>query len=458
MRLFPQEPQIGNHDGFTKENDIFQREALGQGMTKLVTRVEHPLVIALDGKWGSGKTVFLKQWAGELRKKNFPVIYYDAFANDHFEDAFLALSSEIVGLLKEHEIKGGKEKIEKTIKKIAKIAAPAIAKAGIQIATGGLVNATGINVSSDAISENTAEAYEKYLNKQISETENRKQDIENFKTALSELPSLLTQPSDKEENVQKNENKPLIFIIDELDRCRPDYALNILERIKHFFSVLNVHFVFGVNLEQLENSIKASYGGDLDATTYLQKFIHLTVPLVQVPDRNNLTDLDKYVEYIKSNLNCHEEDFETLEYAGKIILRIARLNSLSLRQVERIFSILALTLASTQNNQLRIPALLAGLSVLRVIQPESFIKAKQGGLRFEDVQDILHLDTSSDGNLEVNYWLYVTGQETDIDETLNNEFFRYQQFEKTKILPNIANYVIDRIYHTGEDFKDLPST
>lgn len=62
---------------------------------------------------------------------------------------------------------------------------------------------------------------------------------------------------------------PLIIVIDELDRCRPDYALSVLEIIKHFFSLPGIHFVFGVNLEALENSVRCRYGPGIDAHGYL---------------------------------------------------------------------------------------------------------------------------------------------------------------------------------------------
>ena len=66
------------------------------------------MVIALDGPWGSGKSVYVKQWAGFLREKDAPVIYFDAFSNDHYEDAFLALAAQIYQAAK--STLGGKEK------------------------------------------------------------------------------------------------------------------------------------------------------------------------------------------------------------------------------------------------------------------------------------------------------------------------------------------------------------
>src|SRR5690242_6307744 len=98
MRLFLPEIEIGETEGFTPEKDIFGRAVLGQRLINLIANVSDPLVVAVDAEWGSGKTVFLRMWAGELRKKSYPVIYFDAFQNDYSNDAFGAIAGEIVGL------------------------------------------------------------------------------------------------------------------------------------------------------------------------------------------------------------------------------------------------------------------------------------------------------------------------------------------------------------------------
>jgi hypothetical protein len=74
MRIFPRPLEVGPEDGF--KNDSFEKEKLGDALTNLVSNVTDPLVIALDAPWGSGKTTFLKMWAGALRKNGFPVVFF----------------------------------------------------------------------------------------------------------------------------------------------------------------------------------------------------------------------------------------------------------------------------------------------------------------------------------------------------------------------------------------------
>ena len=71
----------------------------------------------------------------------------------------------------------------------------------------------------------------------------------------------------------------MVFFVDELDRCRPTYAVELLERIKHLFEVDNIVFVLALSTGQLESSIRSLYGDGLDAPGYLRRFIDLEYPL-----------------------------------------------------------------------------------------------------------------------------------------------------------------------------------
>ena len=106
MHIFQPQLEIGDEEGFSTEKDIFNLKEFGQSLMDLNERVEDPLVIALDGPWGSGKSTFIKMWLGLLRQNNFPVIYFDAFVNDHIEDAFTAIAGEVIALADENDAEG----------------------------------------------------------------------------------------------------------------------------------------------------------------------------------------------------------------------------------------------------------------------------------------------------------------------------------------------------------------
>lgn len=96
------------------------------------------------------------------------------------------------------------------------------------------------------------------------------------------------------------ENKPLVFIVDELDRCRPNYAVSILEQIKHFFSVKNIVFVLSIDKEQLGHAVKGVYGSDcIESDEYLRRFIDIEY---SIPD----PEPGKYLEFLYQYYKFHE--------------------------------------------------------------------------------------------------------------------------------------------------------
>ena len=156
MKIFPPELEIGPTEGFDPQKDIFGRKELGEGLTNLFTNVEQPLVIALDGQWGSGKTTFLKMLAGHLRNAGFPVVEFDAFANDYIDDAFAAIAGEIISLTDEIKAQE-KTKVDDFKEKAitaGKVIMRAFLKIGTKVLTAGALNAADLEeFSKDAANE-----------------------------------------------------------------------------------------------------------------------------------------------------------------------------------------------------------------------------------------------------------------------------------------------------------------
>jgi len=452
MRIFPPELEIGSNEGFDPKKDIFKRAELGRGLTNIVSTVAESLVIALDAQWGSGKTTFLKMWAGELRKAGIPVIYFDAFANDYAEDAFTALAGEIVELVEEAK-KGktpsGKKFLERAVD-AGKIVLRSGLKIGVKAATMGALDAADLKTLESDVASETSALADKYVGELLTKQREKKATIAAFRQALAELPTFLTTDQLGSEQPE-SEAKPLIFIIDELDRCRPLFALEILERVKHFFAVPSVHFVLGVNLAQLQNSVVVAYGQGIDAHTYLQKFIHLTVVLDRGADYRSERVSKKYIDFLASQLRFRPEDNRTVELCMELIEYVADERDLSLRTIERVFSALAIALAVTDDRSFRLPPVLAGLCVLKVICPDLFRKAKKGSLTFVDVQEVFFSREGEDEKHRLqwskDWWQFCTDptmpQERVNELARNSGVFRYS-LEREKIVAFTANHIIDR--------------
>lgn len=74
----------------------------------------------------------------------------------------------------------------------------------------------------------------------------------------------------------------LVVFIDELDRCKPSFAIEMLERIKHYFDDERIIFVVSLNKEQLIHTISNYYGSEFDATRYLNRFFDVSINLPEI--------------------------------------------------------------------------------------------------------------------------------------------------------------------------------
>lgn len=231
----------------------------------ILNAIDDSCSIALNSEWGNGKTFFVKQvkllldYSNDLSdiddetrdklsffkdsykcNESFSTVYYDAWENDNEEDPILSLIyATILSDQTDHEPAGFNKLIEKT---------PAIIDA-----------LAGKNISSILKSDNT----------NIWSSFKKTQDIHSL---ISEFIDAL---------IEERGNRLVIFI-DELDRCKPIYAVQLLERIKHYFNDDRITFVFSVSISQLQHTIKSYYGNDFDATRYLDKFFDLRIALSNI--------------------------------------------------------------------------------------------------------------------------------------------------------------------------------
>ena len=81
----------------------------------------------------------------------------------------------------------------------------------------------------------------------------------------------------------------MVVFIDELDRCKPDYAIHLLERIKHYFGNERITFIFSLNMDELQHTIRKFYGNDFDACRYLERFFDFRIELPK-PDMRRFYD------------------------------------------------------------------------------------------------------------------------------------------------------------------------
>ena len=226
----------------------------------------------------------------------------------------------------------------------------------VKKATLGLVEGSDIEELKDLkddLANDASEGISKIIEQKLDRHEKETGIIEIFKRELEGFA----------EEIKIKTKAPLIFIIDELDRCRPDYALEVIEKIKHFFSVKNLVFVLVMHKYQLECAVKSIYGNEIDAVTYLQKFINLECALPKNADQHN-SDYKKYCDYLY--LNHDLDTWKDRDELQRSMISFSEGLGLSLRDLEKCYINLILFYSSVSKGTLRIPVLIAFLSILKI--------------------------------------------------------------------------------------------
>ena len=260
----------------TRENlmETFLMDTLGRnkdifGFADILNSLDDSCSVAIDGSWGSGKTFFVNQVKMFLDANNNHVgamseedkasiisewkkhnrhcepdyqlhvsVYYDAWENDNDEDPILSLIYAILKNVNE----------DFSIPKDADF---------IEFAANLLEFFTGKNWNALIDGFRSEDPLDELRKAKAIEAE-----IKRFLDAI----------------LEERGNRLVIFV-DELDRCKPSYAVRLLERIKHYFCNDRITFVFSINTNELQHTIKRYYGDEFDACRYLDRFFDLRVSL-----------------------------------------------------------------------------------------------------------------------------------------------------------------------------------
>ena len=321
MKIRPFDPHVPTDE----DADAFANCALGRResadvLTQFVTNVSTPCVLAIDSPWGTGKTCFVNMWRQDLTNKGGQTLYFNAWESDFANDPFTAMVGELMESFGQRTDLGEKvEKFKNSAIHVAKRVIPIAAK----IAT---LNALDLDKEQAEFASlgQLSEALASDLIKSYGED---KKAIDEFRDALQNL------VSDCESS--------LVFFVDELDRCRPTFAIELLEKIKHLFSVQGVVFVLSVNREELSHSIQALYGANFDANNYLHRFIDIDYRLPK-PEQGVFANFLIEELGIKSSLKrvAHQGS----RYGISDLSDFYELFDMPLRQQIRLMSRIAITL------------------------------------------------------------------------------------------------------------------
>ena len=309
------------------EDDIFKNDKLKRrdsiiDLSQLIKSNLEPLVLSINASWGSGKTTFVKLWQAYLKKEcNVNSIYFSAWEDDFSKEPLISILGELNNYIEKTypantPVPQGFNKAIKMTGKVLKRGIPAVIKGS----TAGLIDL-------DAGFEEAISSMSEESTKELIENYSKDKDIlKEFKNTLENVLSKM------------DEDKPFIIFIDELDRCRPLYSIELLERIKHVFGIKRLIFVLSIDKVQLSESIKSQYG-NINTNSYLKRFIDLEYTL----SNPNLKDFCDYL-YDEFNLEniLISKGIEskgrnhTFHYLS-VMKKLALTFQLSLRDIEQVF-------------------------------------------------------------------------------------------------------------------------
>lgn len=259
LKSKPPKFQHNHYDPFY--SDKLERVYSAELLTNLIDSFDENAVIALDSKWGSGKSTFITMWSNmlELQEYGYKTIILNAWENDYSDDVMPFLISEIGSGIDKYRDDNNSQVTLNGLKEAGTYLFKSSFANAIKFASNGIIN-PGVEYEK-LVDQLTT----KFSNEEINNYIKAKNQLINFKITLNKAIKEISN------------EKPLILFIDELDRCRPIFAIEILEKIKHFFNVDNVIFVIAIDKEQLSHSIGSVYGDGIDSSGYLKRFLILNI-------------------------------------------------------------------------------------------------------------------------------------------------------------------------------------
>jgi len=327
---------IWNNDKLNRENEAkYLIEYL-----KNVYKADNSssFVLNINSEWGFGKTYFLKNLKLELENADHKVMYFDAWQNDYTKEPLLAFIAEINDSFKSF-FTVRQTKSKKFLNNLFKSSLPILVAVLSKKLTGYSLENLKEHLESED-SEDKGDVDKKLIKASVStlmskateialeEHSTAKKSILEFKDNMRKLIFYIEELSSIE--------LPIYILIDELDRCRPNYAIELLENIKHLFDIQGLFFVIATDSKQLSHSVNAVYGSKFKSEQYLKRFFDREYTL----DEPNVYD---YVLFLleKYNMLEHKELYTALDDYGykdvnknvKIIELYAKFFKLSLRDI-----------------------------------------------------------------------------------------------------------------------------
>ena len=431
-------PEIKINASNPFQNDKLHRKDDIKTLTKIVNVFEGGAVISVNGVWGSGKSIFLKLWKQFLSNKHYPVIYYNAWEDDISEEPLFSMIKNL------KSIANTESSFDTLVEKAGKFFAGALFGA-VKSVTG-----FGGKVLSDSINGGIKQV-EKDCIDSLNSKDSTSSLLSDFKEALSDFVA---------DVARKGYKIPLVYFVDELDRCNPTFAVKVLERIKHLFEVDNVVFVLALDKEQFCHSINGYFGSEsFDSEEYLKRFIDIEYTLQATMSDDYCLRLFKHFHLDKTMNKRTSKRFVSFTNS------CCDAFGLSCRQIEKVFSLYAVAIYCIGNKQYDFNLdLLFYLAAIKIRKPDLFYRIqKRNIIEQELINEIerLYIEQDPDNkdflnycfcdvfSLLVSYYIEFRGLSYYKEIKIDDIQFKFNIFTDNSIIDAIRNHLKEKNNEPG---------
>lgn len=337
--------------------DLLGYKEIGSTFSKLIGSIDDAKVISIEAGFGVGKTFFRKAWSQQLKYAGETVIELDVLQSDHSGDPLITLLGALAGELPLEE-KNKFQEAASTLKKLGSVfmrtGTRAVLRTGadeffdifenLAIEELGDFNALvgAVKKFGDEMSKAAANIIATQMAAEKVRTQELPEQLKALRAALTDT----------------QEAKNVIIIVDELDRCHPDFAISFLEATKVVFNQPGFVFCLMVNADYLENLAKHRFGTGSNDEKYLDKFVDIRLRLAPTPEARRTAAEEIAIKLPLTTPFAEDEAF-SVERAAELAGQIATDNAISMRTIKRTLFKVEIALRCYADHRIDAPLLVA---------------------------------------------------------------------------------------------------
>ncbi len=339
------------------DGDLLGYAAVGTTYTKLIKSIDDSKVISIEAGFGHGKTFFRKAWAKQLAAEGEIVVEIDAQVSDHSGDPVVTFLGALLALVPEGDNGDARNAVWEHTKRVGVVGSKILVNALVRGAADQIADAFNDGDDNQTAGEKTLEEIADGIGSEMSDYLGGliAHQLRVDEARVKELPEQLGAIF---KAITKDKpNQRIVVIIDELDRCHPDYAIALLEAMKLVFGYEGFVFVLMVNERHLEALANRRFADALEGERYIDKFVDIRLQLPKTEAAFSAAAAQVLRDTCPVFTPLHEDRAFSTEFAAELTGLLAPASELSMRQVKRVLMKVEIALRCHPEEPLDLPLL-----------------------------------------------------------------------------------------------------